>query len=162
MIPSIELPATPEVNGPLENYFSSTEFSGGHSGVVLAVLNGDIDVGFNWVSGVGEWSEGYTSGNLRKMVDAGQLNMDDIVQVWSSNLIPNGPIAMPAKWADGSSAAEGHKVMQGMKDWIHKNDPKCSENVANGVVKSWMPVDKSFYDSIIKARKAKIEAKKSG
>ena len=96
------------------------------------------------------------------MVDAGQLNMDDIVQVWSSALIPNGPIAMPAKWADGSSAAEGHKVMQGMKDWIHKNDPKCSENVANGVVKSWMPVDKSFYDSIIKARKAKIEAKKSG
>ena len=162
LIPSIELPATPEVNGPLENYFSSTEFSGGHSGVVLAVLNGDIDVGFNWVSGVGEWSEGYTSGNLRKMVDAGQLNMDDIVQVWSSALIPNGPIAMPAKWADGSSAEQGHKVMQGMKDWIHKNDPKCSENVANGVVKSWMPVDKSFYDSIIKARKAKIEAKKSG
>ena len=41
---------------------------------------------------------------------------------------------------------------------IHENDPKCSENVANGIVKAWVPVDHSFYETIVAARKAKIEA----
>jgi phosphonate transport system substrate-binding protein len=37
---------------------------------------------------------GYTSGNLRKMVDKGILNMDDLVELWRSPLIPNGPIVV--------------------------------------------------------------------
>ena len=51
--------------------------------------------------------------------------------------------------------------MIGMKQWIHENDPKCSENVANGIVKKWVPVDHSFYESVVAARKAKIEAQKN-
>lgn len=152
LIPSIELK---EKLGDLDGYFASAKFMGGHENGVLGVLNKDVDVAVTWVSGVGKWEEGYTSGNLRKMVDKGILNMDDLVQVWSSKLIPNGPIVMPAKMPK-----EAHKVMVGMKQWIHKNDPKCSEDVANGVVKAWVPVDHSFYTSIVKARKAKIEAKK--
>mgnify|MGYP001325115921 FL=1 len=121
------------------------------------MLNGDVDAGVTWVSGVGEWSEGYSSGNLRKMVDKGILNMDDIVQVWSSKLIPNGPIVMPK-----ALPQEARDIMIGVKQWIHKNDPECSENVANGIVKAWVPVDHSFYEVVVKARKAKIEAKKKG
>jgi len=152
LIPSIELL---DQVGPLEEFFASTEFQGGHENGVLAVLNGDIDAAVTWVSGVGAWEEGYSSGNLRKMVDKGILNMDDIRQIWSSNLIPNGPIVMPKKLPQ-----EARDVMVGMKQWILKNDPKCNENVAAGVVKAWIPVDHSFYESIVKARKAKIEAKK--
>jgi phosphonate transport system substrate-binding protein len=153
LIPSIELKAA---GMDPDSYFGSTQFSGGHENNVLAVLNGDIDAGVTWVSGVGEWSEGYSSGNLRKMVDKGLLNMDDIKQIWSSALIPNGPIVMPT-----NMPVRAHQVMVGMKQWIHENDPQCSENVANGVVKAWVPVDHSFYETIVAARKAKIEAKKA-
>ncbi|MEO1651190.1 MAG: phosphate/phosphite/phosphonate ABC transporter substrate-binding protein, partial [Pseudomonadota bacterium] len=153
LIPSIELV---EKVGDLDGYFGSTKFMGGHENGVLGVLNKDVDVAVTWVSGVGEWTEGYTSGNLRKMVDKGILNMDDIVQVWSSKLIPNGPIVMPKKLPK-----EARDTMLGMKQWILKNDPKCNENIANGLVKAWVPVDHSFYESIVKARKAKLEKKKN-
>jgi len=153
LIPSIEL--VDEV-GELDKFFAKTGFMGGHENGVLAVLNGDVDASVTWVSGVGEWNEGYSSGNLRKMVDKGILNMDDITQIWSSKLIPNGPIVMPK-----SMPQEARDVMVGMKQWILKNDPKCNENIANGIVKAWVPVDHSFYESIVKARKAKIEAKKN-
>jgi ABC-type phosphate/phosphonate transport system, periplasmic component len=87
------------------------------------------------------------------MVDKGILNMDDIHQVWSSKLIPNGPIVMPA-----SLPQEARDVMVGMKEWLIENDPKCNENVAAGQVRAWVPVDETFYESIIKARKAKLES----
>lgn len=153
LIPSIELK---DQLGELDQYFSSTEFQGGHENGVLAVLNGDIDAAVTWVSGVGEWDEGYSSGNLRKMVDKGILNMDDIKQIWSSNLIPNGPIVMRKEMPQGAK-----DTMLGMKQWIHENDPECSENIANGIIKAWVPVDHSFYEVIVLARQAKIEAEKS-
>ncbi|MEL6515972.1 MAG: phosphonate ABC transporter substrate-binding protein [Pseudomonadota bacterium] len=153
LIPSIELV---DQVGDLSEFFASTEFQGGHENGVLAVLNGDIDAAVTWVSGVGAWEEGYTSGNLRKMVDKGILNMDDIRQIWSSNLIPNGPIVMRK-----ALPQEAKDTMLGMKQWIHENDPECSENIANGIVKAWVPVDHSFYEVIVKARQAKIEASKT-
>lgn len=154
LIPSIELPKA--LNTTLEDHFSSIEFAGDHQLALQGVVSGDYDVAHVWVSGVGEWSEGYTSGNLRKMVDKGILNMDDIKQIWSSNLIPNGPIVVRK-----ALPQEAKDVMVGMKQWIHANDPECSENVAAGIVKAWVPVDHSFYEVIVKARKAKIEAAKS-
>ncbi len=150
LIPSIELL---DQVGPLDEYFASTEFQGGHENGVLAVLNGDIDAAVTWVSGVGEWDEGYSSGNLRKMVDKGILNMDDIRQIWSSELIPNGPIVLRK-----ALPQEAKDTMLGMMQWMHENDPLCSENVANGIVKAWIPVDHSFYETIVQARKAKLEA----
>ncbi|MEM6666844.1 MAG: phosphate/phosphite/phosphonate ABC transporter substrate-binding protein, partial [Pseudomonadota bacterium] len=153
LIPSIELV---DELGALEDFFASTEFQGGHENGVLAVLNGDVDAAVTWVSGVGAWEEGYTSGNLRKMVDKGILNMDDINQIWSSNLIPNGPIVMRKELPK-----EAKDTMLGMKQWILANDPECAENIANGIVKAWVPVDHSFYEVIVKARQAKIEAAKT-
>ena len=153
LIPSIELV---DQVGDLSEFFASTEFQGGHENGVLAVLNGDVDAAVTWVSGVGAWEEGYTSGNLRKMVDKGILNMDDIRQIWSSNLIPNGPIVMKK-----SLPQEAKDTMLGMKQWILENDPVCAENIANGIVKAWVPVDHSFYEVIVQARQAKIEAAKS-
>ncbi len=45
-------------------------------------VKGTFDAGTTWGSGVGEFKDGYTSGNLRKMVDKGILNMDDLVELW--------------------------------------------------------------------------------
>ncbi|NBT40631.1 MAG: phosphonate ABC transporter substrate-binding protein [Alphaproteobacteria bacterium] len=154
LVPSIELA---EKFGQLDSYFAKTQFMGGHENGVLGVLNKDVDAAVTWVSGVGEWTEGYTSGNLRRMVDKGILNMDDLVQIWSSKLIPNGPIVLRK-----ALPQEAKDVMVSLKQWIHKNDPACGEKVANGIVKAWVPVDHSFYEGIVKARKAKIEAKKKG
>ena len=58
------------------------------------MLKGTFDAGTTFGSGVGDFKDGYTSGNLRKMVDKGILNMDDLVELWKSPLIPNGPIVL--------------------------------------------------------------------
>lgn len=151
LIPNVELDE--QLEGGVDGYFGETKFMGGHENGVLGVLNGDVDAAVTWVSGVGEWDEGYSSGNLRKMVDKGILNMDDITQIWSSKLIPNGPIVMPADLPE-----EAHQVLLGMKQWILENDPECSENVAAGEIKAWIPVDHSFYEVVVKARQAQIES----
>ena len=152
LIPSVEWP---QMGINLDSHFGKTVFSGGHENNVLAVMNGDVDAGVTWTSGVGEWSEGYSSGNLRKMVDKGILNMDDLQLVWKSNLIPNGPVVvgkdMPQEMVDALYA--GYQ-------WVHKNDPECMEGVVGGEIKEWVRIDHSHYDTIVKARKAKIEAKK--
>ncbi|MEM8793628.1 MAG: phosphate/phosphite/phosphonate ABC transporter substrate-binding protein [Pseudomonadota bacterium] len=152
LIPSIELL---DKLGELESYFGDMGFQGGHENGVLAVLNGDVDAAVTWVSGVGAWEEGYSSGNLRKMVDKGILNMDDLRQIWTSTLIPNGPIVVQK-----TLPQEAKDALLGMKQWILENDPDCNENIANGVIKAWIPVDHSFYEVIVKARQAKIEAAK--
>ena len=150
LIPSIELPVA--LNKEMKDHFSTIEFAGDHQLALQGVLKGDYDIAHVWVSGVGEWSEGYTSGALRKAVDKGSLNMDDIQQIWSSKLIPNGPIAVRK-----AISQEAKDTVLGMQTWIHENDPRCDYNVANGQVRDWVPVDIDFYDSIIKARKAKLE-----
>lgn len=151
LIPMIELTEAP-YSLDLNNYFASTEFTGGHENGVLSVLRGELDATVTWVSGIGDWSRGYSSGNLRKMVDKGVLNMDDIIQIWSSKLIPNGPVVMPRRLPE-----EARSVMLGMLRWILENDPDCNAQIANGTIKAWVPVDHGFYETIVRARLTKIE-----
>jgi phosphonate transport system substrate-binding protein len=77
-----------------DEYFGSVGFSGGHEQGVIAVLNGQYDAAATWSSLLGERSEGYTRGNLRRMVDNGLLDMDELNIIWQSNIIPNGPTVM--------------------------------------------------------------------
>ena len=151
LIPSIEFPKM----GITDDYFSKTQFSGGHENNVLAVINGDVDAGVTWTSGVGEWDEGYSSGNLRKMVDKGILNMDDLRLVWKSKLIPNGPVVVKKDMPEAMV-----KVLLDGFNWVHKNDEECMNGVAGGEIKQWTAVDHGHYETIVAARKAKIEAKK--
>ena len=73
------------------------------------MLKGTFDAGTTFGSGVGEFKDGYTSGNLRKMVDKGMLEMDDLVEIWKSPLIPNGPIVVRTA-LDADIKAEGHRL----------------------------------------------------
>jgi phosphonate transport system substrate-binding protein len=148
-VPSVALPK--ELGMPLDEYFSETSFNGGHENNVLAVLDGKIDGGVTWSSGVGEYSEGYTSGNVRKMVDKGLLDMEDVKEIWRSPLIPNGPIVV-RKDLDADVRAKFKEFMMNLP----KNDPECFSAIQGGTYNGFVEVDHSFYETIVAARKAKI------
>ena len=133
-------------------FFGSTTFAGGHEQSVLAVVNGDVDAGVTWASGVGKWEEGYSNGNLRKMVDKGMLDMSTVRQVWQSPIIPNGPIVMRSA------------LPQDIKDKVkasllsfHQDDKDCLYKVAAGEINRYVTVEPAFYETIIEARKATIK-----
>ncbi|WP_421592305.1 phosphonate ABC transporter substrate-binding protein, partial [Shinella sp. M27] len=102
LVPLVTLPEA--IGGPVKEYFAETGFGGGHENLVLEVLKGTFDAGTTFGSGVGEWKDGYTSGNLHKMVEKGILDMNDIVELWKSPLIPNGPIVVRTSLADETKA----------------------------------------------------------
>lgn len=149
LIPSVTLPKT--IGMPVKDYFSETGFGGGHENLVLEVMKGTFDAGTTWASGVGDFDEGYTSGNLHKMVEKGILDMDDVVQLWMSPLIPNGPLVVSNKLDKGIKA----KLKAFLMD-LPKSDPECFSAVEGGDFKGFSEVTPEFYQPIIDARRAKI------
>lgn len=150
LVPLVTLPDALGGKTP-DEFFSETSFNGGHENNVLALLDGKVDVAVTWASGVGEYSEGYTSGNVRSMVDKGMLDMEDVVELWKSPLIPNGPMVMRSD------------LPQAMKDKIiafytalPTADYECFRSVENGDFSGYTPVTPEFYEAIIEARKSVI------
>jgi phosphonate transport system substrate-binding protein len=150
LVPLVTLPES--LNGtPVKEYFAETGFGGGHENLVLEVLKGTFDAGTTWASGVGEFKDGYTSGNLRKMVDKGIVNMDDLVELWRSPLIPNGPLV--------ARSSLNPEMKAKMTDYLLKladSDPACFKAISAGDNKSYTEVKVEFYKPIIDARKATI------
>ncbi|MCJ7997251.1 phosphonate ABC transporter substrate-binding protein [Rhizobium cremeum] len=150
LIPTVTLPEA--LGGvPVKEFVAETGFGGGHENLVLEVLKGTFDAGTTFGSGVGDFKDGYTSGNLRKMVDKGVLNMDDLVELWKSPLIPNGPVVVRTSMNDDMKA----KFKKFMMD-MPTNDPACFSAVQGGDFKSFTEVNVDFYKPIIDARKATI------
>ncbi|TIL84446.1 MAG: phosphonate ABC transporter substrate-binding protein [Mesorhizobium sp.] len=149
LIPVTSLPK--DIGMDVKSYFASTGFGGGHEQLVLEVLKGTFDAGTTWASGVGDFNDGYSSGNLRKMVDKGVLKMDDLVELWQSPLIPNGPLVVRSSIDAGAR--------QKITDFLTKlpqTDPACFSAIQGGDYKGYSPVTPEFYQPIIDARKAKI------
>ncbi|RWO36824.1 MAG: phosphonate ABC transporter substrate-binding protein [Mesorhizobium sp.] len=149
LIPVTSLPK--DIGMDVKSYFASTGFGGGHEQLVLEVLKGTFDAGTTWASGVGDFNDGYSSGNLRKMVDKGVLKMDDLVELWQSPLIPNGPLVLRTSIDAGTR--------QKITDFLTKlpeTDPACFSAIQGGDYKGYSPVTPEFYQPIIDARKAKI------
>jgi phosphonate transport system substrate-binding protein len=149
LVPLVTLPEA--LGAPVDQVVASTGFGGGHENLVLEVVKGTFDVGTTWGSGVGEFKDGYTSGNLKKMVDKGILNMDDLVEVWKSPLIPNGPVVVRTSMNEDMKA----KFKQFMMD-LPTSDPACFSAVLGGDFKGFTEVTVDFYKPIIDARKATI------
>jgi phosphonate transport system substrate-binding protein len=149
LVPLVTLPEA--LGAPVDQVVASTGFGGGHENLVLEVVKGTFDVGTTWGSGVGEFKDGYTSGNLKKMVDKGILNMDDLVEVWKSPLIPNGPVVVRTSMSEDMKA----KFKQFMMD-LPTSDPACFSAVQGGDFKGFTEVTVDFYKPIIDARKATI------
>jgi len=149
LIPSIEIPQITGASMDNGAYFAEVVFTGGHEQTIVAVKNGDVDGGVTWADGQGEWEDGYNSGALRKAVDAGLVDMNDLVEIWRSKPIPEGPIvlrrALPADVKE--------KVTQLLKD-LHGKDAQCAYNVAAGETAGFEPIAHEAYESIIAVRKA--------
>jgi phosphonate transport system substrate-binding protein len=151
LVPVTALPK--DIKTSVKDYFSETGFGGGHENLVLAVKDGKFDAGTTFGSGVGKFDEGYSSGNLRKMVDKGLVDMKDFVELWKSPLIPNGPLVVRTS-LDKSVIA---KYKQYMLD-LPKTDPVCfaAASTEGGERKGLTEVNTEFYQPIIDARKAQI------
>ncbi len=149
LIPVTSLPK--DIGMDVKSYFASTGFGGGHEQLVLEVLKGTFDAGTTWASGVGDFNDGYSSGNLRKMVDKGVLKMDDLVELWQSPLIPNGPLVVRA-----SIDAGARQKITDLQTKLPENHPACFSAIQGGDYKGYSPVTPEFYQPIIDARKAKI------
>ena len=150
LIPSIEIPA--EINATMQSgdYFGEVKFTGGHEQTIVAVNNGDVDAGVTWADGLGNWEDGYNSGALRKAVDAGLVDMNDLVQIWKSKPIPEGPVVLR------SALPEDVKLkMTGLWASLKSMDEDCAYGVLQGDAKGFMPITHDAYLSIIEARKAK-------
>ena len=151
LVPAAELIAT---YGPLENYFSAVTFSGGHEQTIVGVANGTFDAGVSWADGVGDWADGYSAGAFRKATDAGLVDMNNLVEIWRSQMIPEGPMVVRAA------------LPQDVKDKVTELtanlpavDMACAEGVAGGEVKGFVPVDPSAYAGILEARKLQEKQK---
>lgn len=149
LVPSVALPK--DIGMPVDKFFSETGFGGGHENLVLEVVKGTFDAGVTWASGVGEWDDGYTSGNLAKMVEKGILDMDDLVQLWKSPLIPNGPIVVRSTMDQDMKDAFKTFMME-----LPESDPECFAAIQGGDYKGFTEVTPAFYEPIIEARKAQI------
>jgi phosphonate transport system substrate-binding protein len=149
LVPNVALPAA--LGMPVKDFFAETGFGGGHENLVLAVLDKKFDAGTTFGSGVGDWASGYTSGNLHTMVEKGILDTDDIVELWRSPLIPNGPLMVSNKL----SADMQGKIKAYFLD-LPKTDLACFQGYTGGENLDYIEVNKDFYQTIIDARKSVI------
>lgn len=150
LIPSIEIPQAIGASMESGDYFGEVKFTGGHEQTIVAVNNGDVDGGVTWADGLGEWEDGFNSGALRKAVDAGLIDMNDLVEIWRSKPIPEGPVVLR------KALPEDVKVkMTALMASLQSMDADCYYGVAAGDSKGFMPITHDAYLSIIEARKAK-------
>lgn len=145
LVPGAELT---EKYGALDAYFGEVKMSGGHEQTIVGVANGDFAAGVSWADGLGNWEDGYNSGAFRKAADAGLVDMNDLVEIWKSKLIPEGPMvvrrALPQEVKD--------KVTLLTAD-LWETDKDCAYGVAAGDAKDFVPVTHDAFEGVIAARK---------
>ncbi len=145
LVPAAELT---EKYGELKQYFSEVKFSGGHEQTIVGVANGDFAAGVSWADGLGNWEDGYNSGAFRKAADAGLVDMNDLVELWKSKPIPEGPMVVRAALPQDVK----DKVIALTAD-LHETDKDCAYGVAAGEAKDFIPVTLDAYQGVIAARK---------
>lgn len=150
LIPSVEIPG--QINATMESgdYFGEVKFTGGHEQTIVSVSNGDIEAGVSWADGQGAWEDGFNSGAFRKAVDAGLVDMNDLVEIWRSKPIPEGPVVLRKALPDDVKAK-----MTAIVDDLIETDADCAYGVAAGETLGFDPITHAAYDSIVAARLAK-------
>ncbi len=150
LIPSVEIPQAGYSMEPGE-YFADIVFSGGHEQTIVGVYNGDYDAGVSWADGQGEWEQGYNNGAFRKAADSDLVDMGEMVEIWRSKVIPNGPVVVRTSLPEDVKA----KVITLFED-LPETDYDCAYNVMGGDIQDIVPVEPGFFDSIIAARQKEI------
>jgi phosphonate transport system substrate-binding protein len=149
LIPSVEIPEAIGATMRDGDYFGQVVFTGGHEQTIVAVNNGDVDAGVTWADGQGNWEDGFNSGALRKAVDSGLVDMNDLVEIWRSNPIPEGPVVLRK-----SLPADVKAKMTELVGGMHEKDAQCAYNIAAGDTAGFRPITHDAYKSIIAVREA--------
>lgn len=152
LIPSIEIPAATGATMDPGDYFGEVKFTGGHEQTIVAVSNGDIDAGVTWADGLGNWEDGFNSGALRKAVDAGLIDMNDLVEIWRSKPIPEGPVVLRKSLPDYTKS-----LMTGLMASLKTRDADCAYGVMAGDAQGFQPITHAAYEVIIEARNLKSQ-----
>lgn len=150
LIPLVEIPAAGYSMNPGE-HFSDVVFTGGHEQTIVAVANGDIAGGVTWADGLGDWEDGYNSGALRRASDAGLVDMNDLVEIWKSKPIPEGPIVLRTALPDDVKA-----TMVELTANLHTVDEACAYGVAAGETAGFTPIGHDAYETIIAVRRSQM------
>lgn len=150
LIPSIEIPTLTNATMESGDYFSEVKFTGGHEQTIVAVNNGDVNGGVTWADGQGNWEDGFNSGALRKAVDAGLVDMNDLVEIWRSKPIPEGPVVLRTALPEDVKAK-----MTTLVDGLYEADKECAYGVSAGESLGFDPITHDAYKSIVAARLAK-------
>jgi phosphonate transport system substrate-binding protein len=155
LVPNFELNrAGFKTEGP-DAHFGRVGFSGGHEQGIVAVLNGQYDAAVTWISGQGTFEEGYTRGMLRNMVDKGALDTAQIVEIWRSPLIANGPLVI-RKELPAELKLAYRDFLVGMID----RDPACYRNITSGEGAGYAIVDHGFYEGVVEMRRQTMAARR--
>jgi phosphonate transport system substrate-binding protein len=133
------------------DFFGDVVFSGGHEQSIVGVANGDFDAAVTWADGLGEWEDGYNSGALRRATDAGLVDMNDLVEIWKSTPIPEGPIVLRRALPEDVKA----KMIE-LTAGLHAKDQDCAYGVAAGETAGFTPIGHEAYETIIAIRRQQI------
>jgi len=150
LIPLVEIPEL--IGAKMDDFFGKVLFTGGHEQTIVAVAKGDIEAGVTWADGLGAWEDGYNSGALRKAADSGLVNMNDIVEIWKSKPIPEGPVVLRS-----ALPADIKSKMTDLVQDLHAKDPACAYGVAAGETAGFTPIGHEAYLSIIAVRKSQMK-----
>lgn len=145
LIPLTQIPK--DTGMPNDKFFAATQFNGGHENNLLAARDGTVDVSVDDSSGIGDFKDGFTSGTFHKEVAKGAVDPNDLVEVWRSGLIPNGPLVV--------RTALGADFQKKMTDWFTAfpaKDKDCFSGVEGGDFKGYVPVTSDTYSVIIDTR----------
>jgi phosphonate transport system substrate-binding protein len=104
-----------------------------------------------WADGLGDWADGYNSGALRKAADAGLVDMNDLVEIWKSKPIAEGPIVLRRALPEDVKATVT-ELLAG----LHDRDPECAYNVAAGETAGFTPITHEAYETIIEVRRRQM------
>lgn len=150
LIPKVELPQEGFSMDEGE-FFGRIVFSGGHEQSLIGVVNGDFDGAVAWADGQGDWADGFNSGAFRRAADSGIIDMNDIVEIWRSKPIPEGPITLRNALPD-----DVKQTIIDLMSTLHETDPDCAYGVAAGETAGFQPVTHDLYETIVEVRRLQM------
>ena len=150
LIPRVEIPQD-GFSMTEGEYFGRIVFSGGHEQSIIGVANGEFDAAVTWADGQGEWEDGFNSGALRRATDAGIVDMNDLVEIWRSRPIAEGPIVLRS-----ALPQEVKDQMIELLANLHETDPDCAYGVAAGETAGFTPIGHEAYESVIEIRRLQM------
>lgn len=149
LIPAIEIPRVTGHSMDSGDFFGEVVFTGGHEQTIIAVNNGTVDAGVTWADGLGNWEDGYNSGALRRAADAGLVDMNDLVEIWRSAPIPEGPFVLRNALPEAVRTTVTELLAN-----LDETDPTCLYGVAAGETAGFAPITHDAYQTIIEVRQA--------